>query len=79
MMLCIAPQTVDMSKAIKDYDAKGQGALTRTEGHGGCYSRSGIFGDPTLATREKGEKVCEFLVARLLDDIAALRTRALPK
>jgi creatinine amidohydrolase len=79
MMLCIAPKTVDMSKAVKDYDAKGQGPLTRNEGGAGCYSKSGIFGDPTLATREKGEKLCEFLVARLLEDIATLRAAPLPK
>jgi creatinine amidohydrolase len=61
-----------MSKAVKDYHP-GTGGLTRDPHGPGTYSPTGIWGDPTLATRGKGEKVVEALVAALLADIEALR------
>jgi creatinine amidohydrolase len=67
LMLFIAPKTVDMKKAVKDYHPGRGGGLTRDPNGRGDYSASGIFGDPTLATREKGEQ----LVKALLDNIAA--------
>jgi creatinine amidohydrolase len=67
MMLFIAPKTVDMKKAVKDYHPGRGGGLTRDPNGRGDYSASGVFGDPTLATREKGEQ----LVRGLLDNIAA--------
>jgi creatinine amidohydrolase len=73
MMLYIAPETVDMSKAVSDYDPNGSGPLSRTPGTG-KYSPTGVFGNATLATREKGEKIVETLVAAVLSDIAVLRT-----
>ena len=55
-----------MSKAVKDYDAKGKGALSRSAGNDQTYSPTGIWGDPTLATREKGRLVTEALIERIL-------------
>lgn len=78
MMLYIAPETVDMSRAARDYDAVGQGPLTRVNGGPGTYSPTGIWGDATLATREKGERVVEALVAGVLRDIEDLRKAAPP-
>jgi creatinine amidohydrolase len=72
MMLYIAPETVDMKKAVKDY-RPGSGPLTRVEGGPGVYSPSGVWGDATLATRKKGERVVEALVAGVLADLEALR------
>lgn len=72
MMLVIAPETVDMRKAVKDYHP-GKGPLTRTPGGAGVYSASGVFGDATLATRAKGQRVLDFLVRSILDDIERLR------
>jgi creatinine amidohydrolase len=72
MMLYIAPETVNMAKASKDYPT-GTGPLTPTKGAPGRYSPSGIFGDATLATRAKGEKVVEATVAGILKEIEALR------
>lgn len=79
MMLYIAPDTVDMSKAAKDFHPRnGEGGLRRKPGLPGVYSPTGIWGDATLATREKGEKVTEALVAGILREIENLRTSALP-
>ncbi|HYI01977.1 creatininase family protein [Hyalangium sp.] len=72
MMLYIAPKTVDMSKAVKDYHP-GKGPLTRTPTDGGIYSPSGVFGDATLATRAKGKRVMEAYVSAVLADIETLR------
>ena len=77
MMLYIAPHSVDMGKAARDYHP-GQGRLTRTPGGEGIYSPTGIFGDATLATLEKGRIVVEAKVAGILADIARLRAAALP-
>ena len=73
MMLYIAPSTVDMSKAVKDYRPS-RGRLVRDSTQVGTYSPSGVWGDATLATREKGEKVTEALVAGILHDIQQLRS-----
>jgi creatinine amidohydrolase len=77
MMLYIAPHSVEMRKAVCDYHP-GQGRFTRTPGGEGVYSPSGIFGDATLATREKGRIVVEAKVTGILADIARLRAAALP-
>jgi creatinine amidohydrolase len=77
MMLYIAPETVDMRKAARDYHP-GKGRLTRTPGSDETYSPTGIFGDATLATREKGHIVVEAKVAGILADIARLRLAAAP-
>jgi creatinine amidohydrolase len=73
MMLFIAPSTVDMSKAIKDYQPSAKGGLTRDPNGDGSYSASGIFGDPTLATRQKGEIVVRAIANGMLQEIEELR------
>jgi creatinine amidohydrolase len=78
MMLVIAPETVDMSKAVKDYHP-GEGPLVRDPGAKGTYSPSGSWGDPTLATREKGVKLVGALVDGVLRDIEAARSTPLPR
>lgn len=77
MMLYIAPKTVDMSKAVKDYHP-GKGPLHRSPTNEGVYSASGVYGDATLATRAKGQRVVEALVNVLLSEIEAVRKAALP-
>jgi creatinine amidohydrolase len=72
MMLYIAPRTVDMSKAVKDYHP-GTGPLRRNPTDAGVYSVSGVYGDATLATRAKGQRVVEALVSAVLADIEVLR------
>ena len=73
MMLYIAPSTVDMKKAVKDYHPNGGRPLVRDSTLKGTYSPTGTWGDPTLATRAKGERVTEALVAGILREIDQLR------
>lgn len=72
MMLYIAPETVRMSKAARDLSSDQPGPLTRDPHGKGTYSPTGAWGDPTLATREKGQAVTESLVATILKDISDL-------
>lgn len=77
MMLVIAPDTVDMGRAVKDY-TPGEGPLTRDPRGPGKYSPTGTWGDPTLATRAKGERLIAGLVEAILRDVEATRTAPLP-
>jgi creatinine amidohydrolase len=73
MMLYIAPELVDMSKAVKDYDARpGRKGLTRDPKGAGTYSPSGIWGDPTLATKEKGRVIVEKTVEEIVRQVREL-------
>jgi creatinine amidohydrolase len=79
MMLYIEPSSVDMSKAVRDLSPSSPAiGLTRQRGGKGTYSPTGTWGDPTLATREKGRIIVEALVAAILADIQALQSAALP-
>lgn len=75
MMLYMYPERVDMSKAVKDDALQGVGGLSRVPGTAKTYSPSGVWGDATLATREKGRIVVEAMVAGMLQEIEALRAR----
>lgn len=77
MMLYIAPHFVDMSKAAKDYHPKA-GGLTRDPRGAGAYSPTGIYGDATLATRDKGEQVVEAIVAGILRELENFARTPLP-
>ena len=78
MMLYIDPGSVDMRRAVKEYTpSPGPLLLTRRPGAPGTFSASGVWGDPTLATREKGKVIVEGLVTGILEDIEAIR-RATP-
>lgn len=79
MMLYIAPRTVTMRKAVKDYAPKNKTGLSRTPDGAGHYSKSGIFGDATLATREKGQRFVEALAETILADLEALRQSTPPQ
>ncbi len=77
-ILYMAPERVDMSKAVKDDSPRGEGGLTRNPAGRGTYSASGVWGDATLATPEKGRQIVEASVAGILAEIEALRARPLP-
>jgi len=67
LMLAIAPHLVDMARAEASPALKQEtpGALTPSDPNSPNYSRSGSYGDPTLATSAKGEA----LLAAMLDDL----------
>jgi len=69
LMLHIAPQVVDMSRALDD-GAEGEGRLTRQRGQG-LWSRSGVFGQATLASAEKGSIIAAHLLQHCLQRIDA--------
>jgi creatinine amidohydrolase len=72
MLLYIAPEVVRLERAQAELaeDRGAPGGLTRDpHATGGIYSPSGSWGDPTRATRAKGEVAVESLVAYLLADV----------
>lgn len=70
LMLRIAPQVVDMSRALDD-GAEGEGRLTRIRGQG-TWSQSGVYGQATLASAEKGRVIADVLLQHCLDEIESL-------
>ena len=78
MMLFVDPSAVDMSKAVREY-GPGSGPMTRQKDAPGLFSSTGVFGDATVATREKGRVIVETLVDGVLADVARIRTAALPE
>jgi creatinine amidohydrolase len=76
MMLYMHPEVVKMSRAKKDYHP-GAGGLTRDSvaavREGKTWSRTGIFGDATLATRAKGKILVEAQVTAMVKEVEALR------
>lgn len=74
MMLYIAPERVDMTKAVRDYDARpNRKGLTRNPEGSGSYSPTGTWGDPTLATREKGRIIVETTVSEIVKQLRELK------
>jgi creatinine amidohydrolase len=74
MMLFIDPTTVDMGKAVKDYHPSTQGGLTRDPHGDGSFSASGIYGDATLASSQKGKLAVETILDGMLQEIESLRS-----
>ncbi len=73
MMLYIAPESVDMSKAQRDFPSGSP--LQWRDPKAANFSPSGIFGDATLATREKGEKIVRAQIDFIVREIQALRAQ----
>lgn len=71
--LYLQPELVNMDLAVtdygnrppKDYGGYQPGALTRNE-NDPLYSATGIFGDATLATTEKGERAVKIMTTELI-------------
>jgi creatinine amidohydrolase len=74
MMLYIKPEIVDMTKAAKDYHLLDGRGLTRDPQNleAGVFSATGTYGDPTLATREKGMVIVEATVKEIVREIKEL-------
>jgi len=77
MLLYADPTAVDMKKATLEYGT-GRGALTRKDNGNGILSKTGVLGDATVATAEKGRMLIDRLVSGVLDDIDRLRAAPLP-
>jgi creatinine amidohydrolase len=73
LMLAIAPHLVDMSRAEASPAVKCEtpGRLTPQDPYSPNYSRSGSYGDPTLATRATGEVLLAAMVEDLLEQVTA--------
>jgi creatinine amidohydrolase len=78
MMLYINPAAVNMSRAQRDYHPKRPGGFTRNPDGQGTYSPTGAWGDPTLATTQKGQHLIEGLVQALLADLQTLERTPIP-
>ena len=76
MMLYIDSSVVTMARAPNDYHP-GSGGLTRDSATAArekkTWSRSGTFGNATLATRDKGRQLVEAQVRDMLGEIERLR------
>lgn len=73
MILYMSPADCDMSQAVKDFHP-GTGGLTRDPNKEGMtYSPTGVYGDATLATKEKGRRITEALVDAIVAEIEELR------
>ena len=78
MLLYMSPGDVDMKKAVKDYRPGGGGLTRDPKAQGKVYSPTGVWGDATLATKEKGRVVTETLVEAILAEIEDLRKATPP-
>ena len=79
MILHIDRASVDMTRAIREYAPRSNPfALTRRRETRGTYSETGVWGDPTRATPEKGRILIDALNSDIVREIEALRTSPLP-
>lgn len=78
MVLYMDPPSVRMERAVADGGGASSGPLRRDRAAGGHYAPSGVFGDATLASRQKGERIVEQAVADLLAGIDALARAPVP-
>lgn len=66
LMLALKPELVDMSKAVREYPEKpalyGKSSISLGE-----LSKSGVYGDATLASKAKGEKLLESFVEKMVE------------
>lgn len=64
LMLAVAPQLVDMSKAMREYPPRDTGYFMGGRPMGEL-SQSGVFGDATLATAEKGHAMLDLFTREM--------------
>jgi hypothetical protein len=68
-----------MSRAVRDVGAITHPLqLTRQPAGQGTFSASGTWGDPTLATKQKGQIVLDALTATIQSDLRDLQSASLP-
>lgn len=84
--LHLQPELVHMDRAVKDYGDTGRkdyagyrpGLFSRDPADP-RYSTTGVYGDPTLATAEKGKQALEIMTARWLAALEAFGKTPLRK
>jgi creatinine amidohydrolase len=80
IMLALAPHLVNMARAEASPARKHQtpGPMTPSDLSSPNYSRSGSYGDPTLAAPEKGRTLLAAIIADLSEQLTAHRGARLP-
>jgi creatinine amidohydrolase len=79
MVLYMEPGAVRMERAVRDGERVASGPLTRDPSRKDAhYAPSGVFGDATLATWQKGERVTEAKLAHILAEIDQLQQAPQP-
>jgi creatinine amidohydrolase len=78
MVLYMEPGAVRMERAVADGRPGGKGLTRDPRNSAAAYSASGVFGDATLATWQKGEAIVEDRVRSMLEDLDALAAAPLP-
>jgi creatinine amidohydrolase len=80
MMLYIAPHVVRLQLAERDiHPDRGPGGLRRDPAAPtGVHSPTGAYGDPTLATRDKGQYLVEGMVEHLVQTLRRLSAESVP-
>ena len=79
ILLAIAPELVRMGNAVADYGREpppgiflSPTTMQSTNADAEDYSKTGAFGDPTLASAEKGRIVLDAMIDDLVDGLIAL-------
>ena len=86
LYLAVRPEMVDMSKAVKELRSQSlsvEPGIARNVPdiwpHWSTHTQSGILGDATLASEEKGVKLLEAASSGLADIVKELKRREIPK
>ncbi len=92
MLLALKPENVDMSKAVRDWNIymglksskyAYRNFIDRSPiffiDHLSRFSATGIIGDPTKATKEKGQKLIKVIVDDMVEYVKEFRTRPIAK
>jgi creatinine amidohydrolase len=69
IMLYCCPEVVKLDLARSELASDAPGGLTRNADGPGIFSPSGSWGDPTVATVEKGRVVTEAIVAGIIEQL----------
>lgn len=82
--LFLQPHLVDMDRAVRDYRSTtgehpgyAPGLFSRDPGDP-AYSETGLFGDPTLATPQKGEALLRIMTGRWLEALRGFSEAPIP-
>jgi len=72
MMLAIKPELVRKDKAVSEHPAVPEHLIVRDPRR---YMRSGVMGDATKASREKGERIMETAVEKIISLVKQMDTK----